>query len=363
MSAGPFRFVVAAGAPEVIEMVDEMFRDLPSGDAADDGIAEFVLTPTRRGSLDQWDLTGPNVSSSSGMTTPDALATLMTKVNLSALDAEPERLHVHAGAVVRDGRAIVMSAPRDTGKTTTVARLVMRGWEFISDETISIGPGDPEVQGWAKPLSIKALGRVRVPELASHMVPAPDDVQPHDIVHVPLGRAGATLVERAHPHVVLLLRRQDLSPPSGPPASVPIHPVDATVHLMTETLDAGRFGPGAVMELAQLAARCACHELLIGEQELTVDHIEELAAGAEVTPLPVDELEGGSGVPDNVVSVLIGDRVVIHVQPEGQILALDPMATQIWLNLGGWPASQVVDLDEPYVASFVQQLAGLGLVA
>jgi hypothetical protein len=362
VSAGPFHFAVASSSEEVTQMVDAMFHDLPSP-TGDQEIAAFLLTPTPPPSAAQWDLSGPNVAAASGMTLPDALATLMTKVNLSALDAEPERLHVHAGAVVRDGRAIVMSAPRDTGKTTTVTRLVLRGWGVISDEAISIAPGDPDVRGWAKPLSIKALGRERVSELAPHMVPPVGDLLPHDIVHVPLGAAGARLVESARPQLILLLRRQEDSEPGRPPASLPVHPADATVHLMTETMDAGRFGAGAVLELARLAARCACHELLIGDHELTADHIEDLAEAAEVAPLPVQELEDGAGVAANVVSLLVGDRAVIHVQPEGQILALDAMASQIWLNLGGWPASQVVDLEEPYVASFVQQLAGLGLVA
>jgi len=61
------------------------------------------------------------------------------------------------------------------------------------------------------------------------------------------------------------------------------------------------------------------------------------------------------------VSVQIADRVVIHQQPEGHILALDQPATQVWLELGGWQTSEDVDLAAPVVAPFVEQLVGLGL--
>ena len=64
----------------------------------------------------------------------------MAAVNISGLDADPERLHLHAAAAVKDGRVVVVAAERDTGKSTTIAHLVKRGWAFVTDETVSLAP-------------------------------------------------------------------------------------------------------------------------------------------------------------------------------------------------------------------------------
>lgn len=364
MSAGALTFVVGCSDAQVVASVEAMLQDLPTAELSDGELeAElFVLLADGRPGANVWSLTGPEVGALAGMTLAGALAMLVTGINLAALAAEPDRLHLHAGAAVRDGRAVLMSAPRDTGKTTTLARLVLRGWDFISDEAVSISPGDDDVQGFAKPLSIKAQGRGRVPELSRHTVPPVEDVDEQDVVHVPLGALGATARPAGTPKLVVLLRRADMVGPERRAASLPLHPVDAVVHLMGETMDAGRFGPGAVRELVRLATRCCCHEVLVGEPDETAELIEELFAEAEPEPLPVRELTPGGAVADNVVSLLVGDRVVIHEQPEGRILALDAMGSQIWLQLGGWESSAAIDLAGPVVAPFVQQLAELGLV-
>lgn len=364
MVAGALTFLVGCPDAQVIACVRDVFQDLPTVDRSSGGLeAElFVLLPDGEQSGPRWSLSGPQVGSLSGMTLAEALAMLVTGVNLAALAAEPERLHLHAGAAVRRGQAVLMAAARDTGKTTTLARLVLRGWDFISDEAVSIGRDDDEVRGFPKPLSIKPGGRARVVELEQHMVPALDEVADHEVVHVPLGALGAKAVLTAEPRLVVLLRRGADERPSGMAASLPVHPADAVVHLMGETMDSARFGDRAVFELARLAVRCGCQEVIVGDPEATADHIEQLFEAPPPARLPVREMRGGPYVKENIVSVLVGDRVVIHQQPDGAILALDPPGTQVWLVLGGWEADDQVDLRGPVVAPFVDQLVALGLV-
>jgi hypothetical protein len=347
---------------EVAEQLEELFRDLPTAEELHGEPERFMIAPSARAG--GWDVSGPAVNGLNGLPLASAITLVMTGVNLAALEAEPERLHLHAAGAVREGRAVVMSAPRETGKTTTLARLVLRGWEYISDEAVSIGPGDDEVRGFAKPLSIKAGGSHLVSELLPHLLPAAPEEGDDQVRHVALGATGATTSRGAPPRLIVLLRRPRGVPDGAAPRAAPIHPVDAVVRLMGETMDAGRFGPRAVVELARLAARCRCHEVHIGvgDPEGTADLIERLFDDAAVEPLPVEELEDGAAINPNLVTLLIGDRVVMHEQPEGRIIALDSAASQIWLTLGGWPATQEVDLEGPVVAPFVAQLAALGLL-
>ncbi len=360
--AGAFRFFVGSTDPTIVDDIERLLLDLPTDDEPDGEmqVFSFIPSPSEPG---RWDAHGPVVGVQTGLTRASAITLLITGVNLGALATEPERLHLHAGAAVRSGQAVVMSAARETGKTTTLARLVLRGWEFISDEAISIGRDDPLVTGFAKPLSIKPRGRHLVPELEAHFTPPLSQVTDDEVVHVALGAVGGRPVPAAHPHLLVFLRREAEPADGGRPVTHPVHPVDAVVRLMTETMDAGRYGARAVVELAHLAARCRCAEVQIGDPEATGDLIEELAAAPASDALPVVEIGVAGRLRPHVVSVLIDDRVVIHEPPEGSILALDPMATQIWLTLAGRNHEEPIDLEGPVVARFVEQLVALGLVA
>ena len=88
-----------------------------------------------------------------------ALSLLVGEINRSALDAEPEHLHLHAAMATKEGRAVVIAAPADTGKTTTVAQLVARGWAFVTDENVRLAAdatgrhGFPESRSPSSPVA------------------------------------------------------------------------------------------------------------------------------------------------------------------------------------------------------------------
>ncbi|MGH9085223.1 MAG: hypothetical protein ACRDYW_07190, partial [Acidimicrobiales bacterium] len=163
------------------------------------------------------------------------------------------------------------------------------------------------------------------------------------------------------PGALVVLRRDPGAAPGVDPSSRRLHPADAVVALMGETLDAGRFGRAAVLALARLAARSRCHEVVLGDPDRTADLLEALFDGEAPEALGVIERSAAGRIEDNVVSVQIGDRLVAHEQPEGRIIALDPAATQIWLALGEWEHAEI-DLGGPVVAPFVDQLVAMGLV-
>ena len=63
----------------------------------------------------------------------------------------------HAACLERGGRALIMPAPPESGKSTLAAALACRGWRLISDEVTILDLADPEarVQGMARPVSLK----------------------------------------------------------------------------------------------------------------------------------------------------------------------------------------------------------------
>jgi hypothetical protein len=290
-----------------------------------------------------------------------ALDTIMTIVNLRALDAEPECLHLHAAAATREERAIVIAAPRNTGKTTTVAHVVARGWRYLTDETVRLCASDNDVRGLPKPLSIKLGGTPLVDHLQPWMVPPVHDGRDTSRF-VPISASGATVADRGRPHLVVLLQRPPDSSSIAVPAARQLHPADAVVALMQETLDAERFGATA-LRLATLAAASHCYELTIGTPTATAEHIERLFALDPVEPLDVSVLPPSDAFSSGVVSVALGDRAVVHEVGSGRILALDDGGTRVWKHLGGWDAEGEIDVHGPVIGPFVAQLRALGVLA
>jgi hypothetical protein len=64
-----------------------------------------------------------------------------------------KRLIVHAGAVERDGCALLLPASMESGKTTLTTGLLDHGLSYLSDEAVWI-TSDMLVEGYLKPLSI-----------------------------------------------------------------------------------------------------------------------------------------------------------------------------------------------------------------
>lgn len=64
-------------------------------------------------------------------------------------------LVLHAAAVARGSRALVMPAPPGSGKSTLCAALVNRGWRLLSDELTIIRLDTGEIAGLARPVNLK----------------------------------------------------------------------------------------------------------------------------------------------------------------------------------------------------------------
>jgi len=63
---------------------------------------------------------------------------------------------LHCAAIDRDGSALVMSAKTDTGKTSTVLRLLVGGgFSFLSDDMAIVGPGG-RLLGYPKPMTLSS---------------------------------------------------------------------------------------------------------------------------------------------------------------------------------------------------------------
>lgn len=98
--------------------------------------------------------------------TREAAAELaLMEINQLALSRTPDRLLFHAGAVERDGAAIVIAGESGRGKSTLTAALVKRGFSYLTDEVVAVDPASRWVDPFPKALSLheSALGLLDVP--------------------------------------------------------------------------------------------------------------------------------------------------------------------------------------------------------
>jgi len=82
------------------------------------------------------------------------LELLQWAINRKVIDhAAARRLVLHAGAVDRDGAAVLLAGHMEAGKTTLTTGLLERGFRYLTDEAVAVAP-DLTIEGYAKPLSI-----------------------------------------------------------------------------------------------------------------------------------------------------------------------------------------------------------------
>lgn len=94
------------------------------------------------------------------MTPPAAgrgIERLESKIRAHVALHAPDHIFVHAGTVVRDGRAIVLPGASFSGKTSLVAALLRAGAEYGSDE-FAVIDREGLVHPYPKPLSVREPG-------------------------------------------------------------------------------------------------------------------------------------------------------------------------------------------------------------
>jgi hypothetical protein len=179
---------------------------------------------------------------------------------------------VHAGAVVRDGRALLIAGPSGRGKTTLTAALVKRGFAYLSDELAALTTKGAVLR-YATPLRVRegALARLGTlaPQLELWPTPASLWGEPLHLASPQPAAVGATEVARVGMVVFPTAPNDEVEPrlvdlPSG----------TAAFRIMAETLNYAACSRLAFDLALEVASVVSCHELVHGDVWRTVEAIE-----------------------------------------------------------------------------------------
>ncbi len=265
-----YRFEVASADDDLIARVAEVYRDLRAdGDDSDEPTSRYELVPGNQEGMRRLLCDGEPVV---GDVSPSqVLGYLIWHVNAQATTRRqmPDHVLLHAAAATRSGRAVVLAAPMESGKTTTVSGLVRAGWGYLTDEAAAVRLDDLHVEPWHKSLAVDDGSWAVLPELAEHDAGGmPSQWQ------VPVSRIpGAQLADRTPIGWVVLPRYVE-----GASTSLEaVSPATALVELAASTFQFRDAPVRHLDALADLVRAVGCYRLTIGSLHDAVETLTRLA--------------------------------------------------------------------------------------
>ena len=188
-------------------------------------------------------------------------------------------LIIHAAAVERGGRAMIIPGLSGSGKSTLCAGLAFRGWRLLSDELTLIAPATIELLALARPINLKNESIEVVRSLSPGIVfsrPAEDTLKGTVSLAKPPEDSIARMDERARPRWIVFPTFE-----KGSATKLSARPrAETFVELAANAINYGVLGDVGFNTLAEVVTQSRCFELAYGDLEDAVRLLTELSESA-----------------------------------------------------------------------------------
>ena len=252
IAVGPVQFRIGSDWRAPIEALDRLYAGYPKDMArpADATVRLFAARPWRR-----W--LRPSVHIGGDFIVPDALplplsmGLLAAEMGMNLQVALGWRRHMllHASAVARAGRAVILSGESGSGKSTLAALLGEGAWRLMGDEFTLIEPASGDALGFPRAISLKnaAIAEMAVRVDPARLGPLLAGTPKGDIRHlIPRADAIAAMHEPARPALILFPRF------GGTAAIEPMAPGEVFVRLTEASTNYVALGEAGFAALARL---------------------------------------------------------------------------------------------------------------
>lgn len=280
IAVGPVQFRVGSDWAAPVAALDNLYAAYPKDDArpADATVRLFAARPWRR-----W--LRPSVHIGGDFVVPDALplplsmGLLAAEMGMNLQVALGWRRHMllHASAVARDGRAVIMSGESGSGKSTLAALLGEGEWRLMGDEFTLIDPAGGDALAFPRAVSLKnraiaeMAGRVDPARLGPLLAGTPKG----DIRHlVPRADAIAAMHEPARPALILFPRF------GGDPAIEPMGEGEVFVRLTEASTNYVALGEAGFAALTRLVRDTPAFGISYPDSATGMALVEQLFAEA-----------------------------------------------------------------------------------
>lgn len=173
LTTGPFRFHVTSSCPAVVRGLRRLYGEFtlePTGGFHDFHVAVHPVPGTRRWLRPQVRFEFDGQVPFKPLPAAQAFALLEWGMNWCVAGQAHHYLLLHAAALERGGKAVVLPGEPGAGKSTLTAALMINGWRLLSDELTVVDPGDGLLRAVARPVSLKNRSIDVVRSLAPHAV-------------------------------------------------------------------------------------------------------------------------------------------------------------------------------------------------
>ena len=273
---GPIGFRIGSDWRAPIDQLRSLYRDYPQ---PHDGVADYTVRLFARRPWRRW--IRPSVEIGGDYMLPEAaplplrqgLLAAEMAMNLQMALGARRYLLLHASAVERDGRAVLMTGISGAGKSTLATLLAARGWRFMGDEFALLDPETGLVHAFPRLISLKneAIAAAQAASPNARMGPLLASTPKGDIRHmVPDARAIAAMDVPATPALLLF-------PRYGFAAAVrPVPPAEAFVRMTQASTNYVALGEPGFAALTGLIA---------GIPSIAIDYPDGASAVAQVEAL------------------------------------------------------------------------------
>jgi HprK-related kinase A len=207
LQVGPAAFRIGSAFRRPLEQLADLYRDYPNPDIPDFSVRLSAANTLRR-------FIRPSVAIDGDYMLPDAAplplaqALLAAEMGMNLQIALGWRRHLllHASAVEKDGRALIMTGASGSGKSTLAAMLGHRGWRFMGDEFVLIDLHTGDAAPFPRMISLKneAIGAMQATVPDARFGPLLTGTPKGDVRHlVPPSDAIARMAEPARPALLL----------------------------------------------------------------------------------------------------------------------------------------------------------------
>lgn len=175
---------------------------------------------------------------------------------------------LHAAAASLSDRAVILPAPMESGKTTTVAGLVRRGFSYLTDEAAALDPATGQVVAFPKALAVDAGSWEVLADLAEYDVGVKSNQWQLPVSAI----RPEALVSRAVPRAIV-------APAYRPGERTRLEPVSRAemVYWMADsTFHFQRNARRNLDVLSEVARACLCYRLVVSDLDRAVDLVAEL---------------------------------------------------------------------------------------
>lgn len=209
---------------------------------------------------------------------PESMAPLGFEMglNLSVALKTCRFVTVHAGVVVKNGFAILMSAASGGGKSTLSAALHSEGASLFSDEFALLDLATAEVRAYPRPISLKQQSIPIVRELlgADRISDVISDTPKGDIAYARVAAESLEEINASAPVRLILFPNFQVG---AQPVARRINPAEAIMRLVAASTNYSLLGEPAYRAMVSMVKEAQIFEITYGTTEQSLQLVDQLA--------------------------------------------------------------------------------------